>query len=203
MTTKILSIILTALFTCFVPVSALATNQCADIFQAGVAIQIIQVPSFSGLMDRIRMELERRNYKSSTIVVRSFGGERLRHFLKNGTDRDRTSELFNFPIADASKEDRVKAGVNDEDVIYALKVDVSQKPAMSVGFNSTTHEMRFDPVNLESHFDRMDEFKNIPLVVAVYDSAKLKRGGEAEFWFDGDPREAVLFAFSYWQTSAQ
>ena len=134
--------------------------------------------------DTVLPELKRLlaeiGYGEARVVVRFIDPARIDRARRTGNDRDAASELWDVVPADASPEVRSERGIRNDQVTYAMELDLTTDHFINHLFDNTHAANVFDPKNEE------------PSAVAVYDVRKLTRAAEAEFWFDGDPKDAML-----------
>ena len=152
------------------------------------------LPSFGcrDLIPALKGTHAKHNLSGDEIVIRSFQPDRLDLVLTTGTDRDDTSQLYDVPRADSSAQTRSEFGVQDSQVTYAHLVDLADTTITNTG----------KPVSLCSHLGEgraEDKFS----AYAVYSPEKLRKApdGQVEFWFQGDPKDALLAVFTHAETT--
>ncbi len=105
--------------------------------------------------------------------------DRLELVKKTGTDRSEDSPFWNAPGHDY-EHDLKPTGRKPNEIIYAYTASVTQA-------GQTVHLPDGD-----EEWDLADELDETQGIL-VYDTAKLRQVAKNEYWFKGDPRDALLF----------
>lgn len=152
-------------------------------------IQPVSLLRFSDSLDLIRATL---GAHTGAIVIRRYATERTEALLVKGTDRRPDSRIwrhegcdFKDTGSDSIPADRIIYGYEIEDINEHYLRFTSFAPVymMSVGRNTL-------PV-----FLRMLDIDWPGDSLAIYDSAHLRRVALCEYWFEGDPCDALLAVF--------
>jgi hypothetical protein len=167
------------------------TRACEDISSPSLGIPkqeydtpLITVTSWNTLSHVVKYVLERQNLSLPTVVFRMFSHDRCPTVLSTGTDRDETSlNWLNGP--DATSELQQSRGITSGRLIYALTID------------STSLPMRHIPLLPDEYKEKIDGLPHPRgdgqySAVALYNPHKMTRASEVEYWFECDPREALL-----------
>ena len=152
----------------------------------------VEVEDWSEFSDVVRETLTDIGHQCSVIVVRNFDKvscdelfnetDRLAVAMSTGTDRDAGSTFWNATGHDY-EHDENPSGKSPDQIIYAYTIDVSTEP-YSVLHGDLPED--FDIV------ERLDEYS----AVLVYDSSGLDRKAKNEYWFNKDPRDALLIVLT-------
>lgn len=132
------------------------------------------------LEKKIQEVVKKKGISSKVVVVRKFSRYRMNTTLQTGTDRNASSTLFDLPNVDSDAATRLENNVLDEHVTYAARMSFTESGLFD-------YKTEIDFTYWMKEFLEYDNF-----AVAIYDSKKLKRVTQAEFWFKVDPREALL-----------
>ena len=153
----------------------------------------IDLRRWSAFHSALRRELKRLNHVGP-VLVRNFQlvtadvndayehlGEtdRLQVVLETGVDRDATSSFWDAEGHD-HRHDLSPSGKRPHDIIYAHLFD----PDTGLVHN-------YDPperLDLAAELNELDG-------ILIYDPARLRRAAPNEFWFEADPRQALLAVF--------
>jgi hypothetical protein len=148
----------------------------------------VEIDDWTEFADVVKETLIDIGHQCSVIVVRNFDKEscdelfnetdRLAVAISTGTDRDADSTLWNATGHDY-EHDTNPSGKRPDEIIYAYAIDVSTEP-FSVRHSDLPDD--FDIV------ENLDEYS----AVLVYDSSGLDRKAKNEYWFNKDPRDALL-----------
>jgi hypothetical protein len=124
------------------------------------------------------------DFRNGFEIIREVN--RLAIALGTGTDRDATSPFWNYTEPGNELDydhSKYPTGKQPYDIIYAFLVDASRSPYVVHRFGKIEED------DLTAHFLEGE-------AILIYDSAKLERKAENEYWFKSDPREALLLVYS-------
>ncbi len=177
---------------------AYAALNCSEVFQSRLSathVNKVNLNSFKDTLPIILAYLRQIGYKQKDIALRVFDGDRVPLALQSGSDRDTKSQLFNFPIADASAEVRKKNNVSNEQVIYAHTLDITSNPLVTRPLNANEQNFKFPPTKFESILMENEPFiqaGQLTSGIAVYDTAKAIRASEVEYWLPKNRIDALI-----------
>ena len=150
-----------------------------------------ELNQWSDLQKVVQRELTNIGH-GKTVVVRNFERisfdescnevDRLEIAKTTGTDRDSESPFWDAPGHD-HEHDIHPCGKKPDEIIYAFTVDFSTQPY-------TVHHG-----DSPGHMDITDSLSEHSAVL-VYDAAGLDRQSENEYWFNTDPRKALLIVLT-------
>ncbi len=82
--------------------------------------------------------------------------------------------------------------MSEQRVTYAHTLKIRDKKTFITFLDPLWNEQE-----IVNHYAQYDQFgSGSDIVVVFYDPEKLKRASEVEYWFEGDPRDAVILIFS-------
>ena len=152
----------------------------------------IEIESHSQIIDIIKMEVRCGNGNLGLIGLRHFPTSKIEQVIATGSDRDENSPIhFDdgdlFPTPLLARAAGVTSGsyfVSPKRLTYMRIVDTSGEEPVSI-----PHRRKIIPA-----FDNMNYLGKLSSYMAqvLYDPCKLERKSENEFWFRGDPRDAVI-----------
>lgn len=128
-----------------------------------------------------------------TVVLSRFGyfsPATLDRLIATGTDRDGTSSTFTTADGrycvknDCDPKVRAQLGITPERVTYCHRLDLREDPLT----------IRWGGHEYEACSEKLARMLTPTSIVMLYSAAMLTRapGAEVEYWFAGDPREALL-----------
>lgn len=125
-------------------------------------------------------------YNQDTIFMRHFSRKRLGCLFESGTDRDSSSQLWDYPEDCNHRCDEFN--ISPAKVTYGREVNLKSNPlkATSIGWLSKLP----DAGNLD-YLYKLEK----SLAIAVYDSSGLDRKTQNEFHFTQDPSRILLGVF--------
>jgi hypothetical protein len=115
--------------------------------------------------------------------------DRLKVALTTGSDRDKHSPFWNEWEHDFPHDAR-PVGKGPTEIIYAYTVDASEAPYKVRHFRADDLD---SPTVISA--DDLTRALGEEHGILVYDRAKLKHVAPNEYWFEGDPLEALMMVF--------
>ncbi len=140
--------------------------------------------TYSLVLFQLLQDLE---YSEETVVLRMFDKNRKSLVLKTGTDRDTDSINWLWQGCDSNLEQQLQHGIGVKDLIYAHCVEVQELISRNSHTSPSSQEERF-PASV-ANFSSSDDLYS---ALAVYRGSALTRAANAEYWFDKDPRKALI-----------
>ncbi len=151
----------------------------------------IQLSDWDEFDDSLRTEIAALGHRGHVsvrnfdlVTSRKMGVEqdRLQLVMDTGTDRDRTSQFWN-EFGHDYDHDKNPSGKKANEIIYAYAVDPVPKPYR------VHHEDESEAWDLT---EGLTEYHGI----IIYDRDRMTRKAPNEYWFIGDPLDAVLLVYT-------
>ena len=140
----------------------------------------VLVDSHSEVIPELKILKEKGIIEGKTVCLRHFRSRRLDVLLETGTDRDKNSIVYEDPTDFQGP----RGFTGSDEITYVRVIDLTTDPLLSVPVGR-------NPSLLVDNMDYLERLSP-DFGQAVYDSEKLARVSENEFWFQGDPKEALL-----------